>query len=62
MLVEEMTLEPYSFETGDQREPTVVTHFFIRVKIDSKWYKSEDHYPMEKALKIRDDYRTVFGH
>jgi len=44
LIVENCTLEPYSFDTGDQRDPIIVTEFYIVIKVDGIMFKSEKHY------------------
>ena len=61
MMVEDFKLAPTTYETGDQREPTIVVEYYIKVKVDGKWYKSERKYKMDEALEMRDRYREVNG-
>ncbi len=54
MNITDVTLEPYTTETGDQRESIKVTFFYIKIQFGGVWYKSEKYYRIADALDIRD--------
>jgi len=54
MNITEITLEPYTFETGHQLDPIKVTEFYIKIKLGDIWLKSDKRYSMDQALAYRD--------
>ena len=62
LIVEEVGLEEYTFESGDQRDSYTKVEYYIKVKIDDLWYVNKDkHYKLEQALTLRENLRKGMG-
>jgi len=56
MIVDDIGLEETTYETGAQMDSYTKVGYYIKIKANGKWYVNrEKHYPLEEALKIRDE-------